>query len=79
MRLLDALIVEPGDKLRGITSQPRLTLRERDAAFFRAYVQAGNLDALFDLTDDPCSSTAHRNIIANTQQAYAALSQLEPA
>ena len=77
MRLLDALIVEPGDKLRGITSQPRLTLRERDAAFFREYVQEGNLEALFDMNDEDCSSNAQRNIIANTKQAYDALAQLD--
>ena len=77
MRLLDALIVEPGDKLRGITSQPRLTLRERDAAFFREYVQEGNLEALFDMNDEDCSSNAQCNIIANTKQAYDALAQLD--
>ncbi|KFI50223.1 GmrSD restriction endonuclease domain-containing protein [Bifidobacterium biavatii] len=73
MRLLDALIVEPGDKLRGIRNEPRLTLRERDAAFFREYVQEGNLEALFDLTDEDLSSTAQRNIMVNTKAAYDAL------
>ena len=58
MRLLDALIVEPGDKLRGITSQPRLTLRERDAAFFREYVQEGNLEALLRTAPRTRSATS---------------------
>lgn len=74
MRLLDALIVEPGDKLRGIRNEPRLTLRERDAAFFREYVQEGNLEALFDMTDEDWSSTAQRNVARNTRAAYDALS-----
>ncbi|KAB7791173.1 GmrSD restriction endonuclease domain-containing protein [Bifidobacterium leontopitheci] len=74
MKLLDALIVEPGDKLRGIIAQPRLALRERDAAFFREYVQEGNLEALFDMSDEDCASNAQRNIRANTRQAYDTLS-----
>ena len=32
---LNDLILEPGDKLRGIKAEPRLTLRERDTDFFR--------------------------------------------
>lgn len=76
MRLLDALIVEPGDKLRGIANEPRLTLRERDATFFREYVQEGNLEALFDLSDDDWSSNAQRNITINTKTAYDALATL---
>ena len=76
MRLLDALIVEPGDKLRGIANEPRLTLRERDAAFFREYVQEGNLEALFDLSDQDWLSNAQRNITMNTKAAYDALQPL---
>ncbi|OZG64083.1 hypothetical protein BHAP_1250 [Bifidobacterium hapali] len=76
MRLLDALIVEPGDKLRGIANEPRLTLRERDAAFFREYVQEGNLEALFDLTDEDWASVAQRNIARNTHAAYDAFDDM---
>ncbi|KAB8289170.1 hypothetical protein DSM100688_0250 [Bifidobacterium ramosum] len=75
MRLLDALIVEPGDKLRGIRNEPRLVLRDRDAAFFREYVQEGNLEALFDLSDDDLSSAAQHNIMVNTRQTYDALAR----
>ena len=46
---LNDLIVEPGDKLRGIKAEPRLKLRERDTNFFRMYVQEGDLEGLFDL------------------------------
>lgn len=41
---LNDLIVEPGDKLRGIKAEPRLKLRERDTNFFRMYVQEGDLE-----------------------------------
>lgn len=76
MRLLDALIVEPGDKLRGIRTEPRLALRERDAAFFREYVQEGNLEALFDMGDEDWTSNAQRNITLNTKATYDALDAL---
>ncbi|MBT1172154.1 DUF262 domain-containing protein [Bifidobacterium sp. MA2] len=76
MRLLDALIVEPGDKLRGIRNEPRLTLRERDAAFFREYVQEGNLEALFDLGEEDWASAAQRNITRNTRRVYDELSRM---
>lgn len=76
MRLLDALIVEPGDKLRGIRTEPRLALRERDAAFFREYVQEGNLEALFDMGDGDWTSNAQRNITLNTKATYDALDAL---
>ncbi|KAA8820356.1 hypothetical protein CSQ85_00690 [Bifidobacterium rousetti] len=76
MRLLDALIVEPGDKLRGIRNEPRLTLRERDAAFFREYVQEGNLEALFDLGEEDWTTTAQRNITRNTKRVYDELSRM---
>lgn len=77
MTLLDHLIVDPGDKLRGIANEPRLTLRERDAAFFREYVQEGNLEALFDLTDEDWTTTAQRNIMRNTKRIYDELSTLD--
>ena len=60
MRQLDALLVEPGDKLRGIVTEPRLTLRERDAAFFREHVQEDNLESVFDMNGDR-SATQYRS------------------
>ena len=59
---LNDLILEPGDKLRGIKAEPRLTLRERDTDFFRMYVQEGDLEGLFDLrrnATSPSSPAAH--------------------
>lgn len=57
---LNDLILEPGDKLRGIKAEPRLTLRERDTDFFRMYVQEGDLEGLFDLRDNDIASHAQR-------------------
>ena len=37
--------------LQGIKAEPRLTLREKDAGFFREYVQENNLEGLFALKD----------------------------
>ena len=58
---LNDLILEPGDKLRGIKAEPRLTLRERGTDFFRMYVQEGDLEGLFDLRDNDIASHAQRN------------------
>lgn len=69
-RDLTSLIVDPGDRLRHIEAAPRLTLRERDAAFFASYVQEGNLESLFDLRDMDMETNAQRNIHDNAQAAY---------
>ena len=70
MRQLDALLVEPGDKLRGIANEPRLTLRERDAAFFREHVQEDNLESVFDMNDDDLATAAQRNMVTNIKKTY---------
>ncbi|NMN00397.1 hypothetical protein G1C96_0976 [Bifidobacterium sp. DSM 109958] len=77
MEKLDGLLMEHGDKLRGIEHEPRLTLRERDAAFFREYVQEGNLEPLFDLNEDDLPTGAQRNIFRNTRAVYDALDNLD--
>lgn len=73
---LDGLLVESGDKLRGIAAQPRLRLRERDEEFFQTYVQQGDLEALFDLRESDCITQAQRNIYDNTRCVYDALANL---
>ncbi|PJM79693.1 GmrSD restriction endonuclease domain-containing protein [Bifidobacterium scaligerum] len=70
MRQLDALLVEPGDKLRCIVNEPRLTLRERDAAFFREHVQEDNLESVFDMNDADLATAAQRNIVHNIKKTY---------
>lgn len=76
---LNALLLEQGDKLRGIVAEPRLTLRDRDAAFFRSYVQEGNLEALFDLREDDFDSSAQRNIAQNARDVYDRLAAMDEA
>lgn len=73
---LNDLIVEPGDKLRGIKAEPRLKLRERDTNFFRMYVQEGDLEGLFDLRDNDIESHAQRNIAINTRQVFDGLAKM---
>ena len=74
---LDGLLLEKGNKLRGIAAEPRLALRDRDASFFRSYVQEGNLEALFDLHDDDMDSQAQRNMAANARQVYDRLAGMD--
>ena len=74
---LNDLILEPGDKLRGIKAEPRLRLRERDTDFFRMYVQEGDLEGLFDLRDNDIVSHAQRNIAINTRQVFDTLAAME--
>lgn len=70
LRNLNALLLEQGNKLQGIEAEPRLTLRERDAEFFREYVQESNLEGLFELKDTELKSAAQRNIVENAHAAY---------
>lgn len=74
---LNDLILEPGDKLRGITAEPRLRLRERDTDFFRMYVQEGDLEGLFDLRDNDIASNAQRNIAINTRRVFDILAAMD--
>lgn len=74
---LNDLILEPGDKLRGIKAEPRLTLRERDTDFFRMYVQEGDLEGLFDLRDNDIASHAQRNIAVNTRRIFDLLAAMD--
>lgn len=73
---LHELIMEPGDKLRGIEPEPRLKLRDQDAQFFREHVQSGNLESLFDLREQECETQAQKNIVSNTRYAYDQLGQM---
>ena len=74
---LDELILEPGNKLRGIKAEPRLRLRDRDAGFFRSYVQEGDLEGLFDLRDGDMETHAQRNIAVNARQVFDELAKLD--
>ncbi len=74
---LEGLLVESGDKLRGIETEPRLRLREQDEEFFREYVQQGDLEALFDLRENDIQTQAQRNIRDNAQCAYDILASMK--
>ena len=63
---LRGYVVEPGKKAEKIEPKPRLTLRERDKAFFRKYVQEFNLDELAELDESGVENEARANILRNT-------------
>lgn len=59
-------IVEPGKALKGIVARPRLSLRERDNAFFTKYVQELNLDEIQRLDPAGFENESQVNIRANS-------------
>ncbi|MEO9460759.1 MAG: DUF262 domain-containing HNH endonuclease family protein [Lentilitoribacter sp.] len=63
---LKSYVVEQGKKAEKIEPKPRLTLRERDRAFFRKYVQEFKLDELAELDEIGLENEARANIVRNT-------------
>lgn len=64
---LKGYIVEPGKRVEKIEPKPRLSLRERDRAFFRKYVQQFRLDDLSALDETAVENEAQRNIALNAK------------
>lgn len=63
---LDALLQEPGSIVQGLDKKPRLTLRKRDAPFFRTFVQeTSSLSALEQLDTLQLETSAQKAIQAN--------------
>lgn len=60
-------LCEPGNVLEGLPQKPRLTLRERDRAFFKRYVQDVALDDLLSLDPAQLENESQRNIQANAR------------
>lgn len=60
-------LCEPGNALEGLENKPRLTLRERDRAFFKQYVQGVALDELLTLDPAQLDNESQRNIQANAK------------
>ena len=60
-------ILEPGNEFEGLEPKPRLTLRERDKAFFLKYVQELRFDDLFALDDKGLDNESRLNIKKNSQ------------
>lgn len=59
-------ILEPGNEFEGLEPKPRLTLRERDKAFFLKYVQELRFDELFSLDDVGLDNESRLNIKKNS-------------
>jgi len=60
-------LCEPGNVLEGLAQKPRLTLRERDRAFFKRYVQDVAFDELLALDPAQLENESQRNIQANAR------------
>lgn len=58
-------LCEPGNELEGLAQKPRLTLRERDRAFFKRYIQDVAFDELMALDPAKLENESQRNIQAN--------------
>jgi len=64
---LKGYIVEPGKKVEKIEPKPRLSLRERDKAFFKKYVQEFALDKLVALDESALENESQANILRNAK------------
>ncbi|MFF3754187.1 DUF262 domain-containing protein [Streptomyces sp. NPDC002018] len=72
---LDAAVSEPGKISKGLSARPRLTLRPKDADFFRAYVQTkGAVLALPDLPAAGLKTDAQKAVRANAEALHKELS-----
>lgn len=61
------ILQQPAKKSQNLSAQPRLTLRSRDADFFKKYVQELNIDGLKSLNmEHDCKNDAQKNIYKNT-------------
>ncbi len=73
---LDRMIVEPGSRIRRLEPKPRLTLRPRDAAFFRNKVQAvGATATISELRPDALRNDSWVAVQANTLEYRRRLSE----
>lgn len=71
---LVAMIAEPGNTVLGLKAQPRLTLRPRDADFFRRYVQTlGSIAGLMKLNPHTLKTDSQRALQANASALHASL------
>lgn len=70
---LKGYVVEPGKKVEKIEPKPRLSLRERDRAFFRKYVQEFRLEQLAALDESALESEAQAHIVRNAKHLQEAI------
>ncbi|GLV21852.1 hypothetical protein TomMM35A_17080 [Sphingobium sp. TomMM35A] len=71
-------ILEPGKKMEGILPKPRLSLRERDKAFFSKYIQNLQLNALIDLDSSSLENESQVNIRDNARHFVQAVAEALP-
>lgn len=64
---LKKYICEPGDEIEKLASRPRLSLRERDRAFFADHIQALQLDRLLSYDAAQLENESQRNIQSNAR------------
>lgn len=73
---LERMIVQPGNRIRRLEPKPRLTLRSRDAAFFRDKVQrSGSITDLVALKPDALRNDAQVAVRANADEYRQRLSR----
>ncbi|MDU2903143.1 MAG: DUF262 domain-containing HNH endonuclease family protein [Veillonella sp.] len=65
--LCKAYLQEKGNQLEMISAQPRIFLREKDQGFFNKYIQALDLQGLYQLDDETLDSEAKVHIQKNCQ------------
>lgn len=58
-------LMEPGNELEGLSSQPRLHLRPKDQSFFNKYIQDIQLDDLIALDEETLANESQKHIRAN--------------
>lgn len=73
----EEFLCEPGSRAKGLDARPRLSLRQKDKAFFEQYIQNINLDELLKLDSAHFQTEAQKNIhenckllIEKTSQAF---------
>ncbi|WP_280726331.1 DUF262 domain-containing protein [Kitasatospora sp. MAA4] len=71
---LTALIAEPGSTVLGLQAKPRLTLRPRDADFFRRHIQTpGSTAGLMGLNPHTLKTDSQRALQANANALHTTL------
>lgn len=74
---IQKLVEEPAVVWANKTAKPRLCLRDRDAKFFREYVQSdGAIATLIGLSDNQATTDSQRSIRGNAKALHEALSAL---
>ena len=77
---LRPFVMQAGAKYAGKAAVPRLTLRPKDAPFFREHVQdSGQLSAILELDPAQLANDARRNLRANAALFVERLADLEQA